>query len=169
MLRSYLADIDLPDSAAVLDVGCGTGAVSRELAARFPRGRVVGIDPSPVFLAAARALAVDFPSLSFVEGDCRSLPHDEACFDAVFFHTTLSHVPGAESALNEAFRVLHPGGILAVFDGNYTTTTLATGDFDPLQAEIVQQRFQKLLRLVMQAGRAIQQIHADDPQRLLLQ
>ena len=134
MLRSYLADIDLPDSAAVLDVGCGTGAVSRELAARFPRGRVVGIDPSPVFLAAARALAVDFPSLSFVEGDCRSLPHDEACFDAVFFHTTLSHVPGAESALNEAFRVLHPGGILAVFDGNYTTTTLATGDFDPLQA-----------------------------------
>lgn len=134
MLGTYLADIDFPESAAVLDIGCGTGPVSRELAGRLPAGRVVGIDPSPVFLATARKLAFDLPNLSFIDGDCRDLPCAAESFDAVIFHTTLSHVPRPEAALAEASRVLRPGGLLAVFDGNYTTTTLASGDFDPLQA-----------------------------------
>ena len=134
MLNDYLADIKFPPGADVLDAGCGTGAVSRVLA-RYPGvGRVVGVDPSPVFLAMARKLAADLDNLSFIEGDCRSLPHGDGSFDAVVFHTTLSHVPGPENALSEAFRVLRPGGLLALFDGNYTTTSLATGDFDPLQS-----------------------------------
>jgi hypothetical protein len=45
----------------------------------------------------------------------------------------LSHVPGPEGALAEAFRVLRPGGCLAAFDGDYATTTVALGDHDPLQ------------------------------------
>lgn len=134
MLRSYLSDIGFPDAAEVIDIGCGTGAVSRELARRLTAGHVVGIDPSPVFLAKARTLAADLTNVSFLEGDGRNLPHEDGSFDAAFFHTTLSHVPWPESALKEAFRVLRPGGTLAVFDGNYTTTTLANGDFDPLQA-----------------------------------
>ncbi len=134
MLSDYLADMKFPADAAVLDAGCGTGAVSRVLA-RYPGvGRVVGVDPSPVFLAVARNLAADLDNLSFIEADCRSLPQRDASFDAVIFHTTLSHVPQPETALAEACRVLRPGGLLAVFDGNYITTSLATGDFDPLQS-----------------------------------
>ncbi|MBK5276537.1 MAG: methyltransferase domain-containing protein [Desulfuromonadales bacterium] len=134
MLRAYLADMELPDGARVLEVGCGTGAVSRELARRPGIGQVIGVDPSPVFLAAARTSAENLPNLEFVEGDGRALPFQDNCFDALIFHTTLSHVPEPQAALAEAFRVLRPGGVLAVFDGNYTTTNLATGDFDPLQA-----------------------------------
>ena len=134
MLRTYLADIEFPETATVLDAGCGTGVVSRELASRLMGGQVFGIDPSPVFLETARKLSVDIQGLTFVDGDCRNLPYGSEHFDVVVFHTTLSHVPRPEEALKEAFRVLRPGGVLAVFDGNYTTTTLANGEFDPLQA-----------------------------------
>jgi SAM-dependent methyltransferase len=54
-------------------------------------------------------------------------------FDVVVFDSTLSHVPGPERALAEAFRVLRSAGWLAAFDGDYATTTVALGDHDPLQ------------------------------------
>jgi SAM-dependent methyltransferase len=67
-------------------------------------------------------------------GDARELPFEASSFDLALFHTTLCHVPEPERAIAEAFRVLRPGGWLAVFDGDYATTTVATGEFDPLQA-----------------------------------
>lgn len=92
MRRTYLADIGFPPDARVLDVGCGTGAITRELA-RWPGvAEVTGIDLSPTFLARARAL--DPPAnVRFVEGDARTLPIADNSVDAVVFHTTLCHVP----------------------------------------------------------------------------
>ncbi|HEY7613340.1 MAG TPA: methyltransferase domain-containing protein, partial [Gemmatimonadales bacterium] len=55
-------------------------------------------------------------------------------FDAVVVHTTLCHVPQPDAVLHEAMRVLRPGGTLAICDGDYATITVATGEFDPLQA-----------------------------------
>jgi ubiquinone/menaquinone biosynthesis C-methylase UbiE len=133
MRRAYLADIAFPDGASVLDVGCGTGAVTRELAAWPGVAEVTGVDPSPTFLDRARAL--DPPAnATFVEGDARALPVPDRSVDVVVFHTTLCHVPGPELALAEAARVLVPGGWLAVFDGDYVTTTVALHPSDPLQA-----------------------------------
>src|SRR5271165_5842341 len=134
MREAYLSQISLPQNARVLDVGCGTGAVTRVLAEWPGVGQVVGVDPSPVFLEKARALAAGRANLVFEQADGRNLPFEAGSFDLTLFHTTLCHVPSPERALAEAFRVLRAGGWLAVFDGDYATTSVAIGDFDPLQA-----------------------------------
>src|SRR5262252_8984846 len=134
MRDAYLSWLNVPHGAHVLEVGCGTGAVARDLARRPNVRDVIGLDPSPVFLRSARALAAAIPNLRFEQGDARALPYENGAFDAVVFHTCLCHVPNSEKALHEALRVLRPGGELAVFDGDYATTTFATGDHDPLQS-----------------------------------
>ena len=134
MLEDYLGDLPLPDGARVLEVGCGTGAVARTIAGRPGIGDVVGLDPSPVFVDHARRLAQGVANLSYVVGSGTALAFDDGAFDAVVFHTVLSHIPDAGGALAEAARVTAAGGALAVFDGDYATTTVALGDHDPLQA-----------------------------------
>jgi ubiquinone/menaquinone biosynthesis C-methylase UbiE len=133
MWQAYLSEIDFPPAAQVLEIGCGTGAVSRTLAQWPGVAQVTGVDPSTVFIAKARTLADGIPNLSFEEGDGRSLAFDAKAFDVVVVHQTLSHVPQPERLVAEAFRVLRPRGWLAVFDGDYATATVATGDRDPLE------------------------------------
>jgi ubiquinone/menaquinone biosynthesis C-methylase UbiE len=133
MRRAFLQEVPFPRDARVLDVGCGTGVLTRVLA-RWPNvASVVGVDPAPALLEKARAAAAGMSNASFREGDGRSLPFDGATFDVVTSDSMLSHVPGPERAVEEALRVLRPGGCLAVFDGDYATTTVALGDHDPLQ------------------------------------
>ena len=133
MLVQYSAELELPVGARVLEVGCGTGAVSRYLATLPGVEKVVGVDPSAHFIERARELA-DGANLEFAVGDGRELAFADGSFDAAVFHTVLCHVPDCELAIGEAFRVLTPGGKLAVFDGDYATITVATYANDPLQA-----------------------------------
>jgi ubiquinone/menaquinone biosynthesis C-methylase UbiE len=133
-VEEYLAELPLPAGARVLEIGCGTGAISRILAGDGRVAEVVGIDPSRPLLDRARELAAGDARIRFEEGDGRALPVPGDAFDAVVLHTVLSHVPGPERVLAEAHRVLRPGGWVAVFDGDYRTISVATGDPDPLDA-----------------------------------
>ena len=74
------------------------------------------------------------PNVSFQIEDGRALSFTPDSFDVVIVHTTLSHVPRPEQLLVEAFRILKSNSWLAVFDGDYSTATVATGEFDPLEA-----------------------------------
>ena len=132
--KAFLSGVDFPRAAHVLEVGCGSGAVCRELAQWRNVKQVVGLDPSPVFLAKARELADGTPNLRFDEGDAHALHYGDGEFDVVVFHTCLTHVLEPARALAEAFRVLRSGGQVAIFDGDFSTMSVAIGDHDPLQA-----------------------------------
>ena len=136
MIDAYLSELELPHDAIALEVGCGTGAVTRILATMRCIEKVVGIDPSSLFIERARALGGGPSQLSFEIGDARTLAFADASFDLVVFHTTLCHLPDPERALREAHRVLRATGRLAIFDGDYLTTTVAIHRFDPLQRAV---------------------------------
>lgn len=134
MRVAYQGQLRLSPSATVAEVGCGTGAVARSLAVLYRSCRVIGLDPSDRFIEHARRLARELPNLEFCVGEATCLPFANASLDAIVFHTTLCHIPELALALAEARRVLRPGGALAVFDADYSSTNVATGEIDPLQA-----------------------------------
>jgi ubiquinone/menaquinone biosynthesis C-methylase UbiE len=134
MRRAFLSEVEFGAGARVLEVGCGTGVLTR-LLARWPGvATVVGVDVAGMLLEKARTLASGLENVTFEEADARSLPFEDESFDVVVFDSTLTHVPGPERAAAEAFRVLRPLGCLAAFDGDYSTTSVALGQDDPLQA-----------------------------------
>ncbi len=132
VLRGFLSDIAFPDGASVLEVGCGVGGVTRQLAEWPKVAHATGIDTSEVFIARARQLAQDIQNVSFEQGDGRRTGFDDETFDVVVLHTVVSHALRPEQLITEAFRFLRSGGWLAVLDAD--DATVATGDCDPLQA-----------------------------------
>src|SRR5262245_21507013 len=134
MLEDYLSRIEFGSAAKVLEIGCGTGPVTRAIARRTGVAAAVGVDPARVFIDIARELAAGQDNIEFVVGDGRTLRFPDAGYDVVVVHTTLCHVPQPEALLAEAMRVLRPGGTLAICDGDYATISVAVGEFDPLQA-----------------------------------
>jgi ubiquinone/menaquinone biosynthesis C-methylase UbiE len=117
---TYLGLLNISAGERVLDVGCGSGAVTRDIARRVgSTGLAVGLDPSPALLAVARGLAQETGlggHVEFHEGDALRLPFPDRSFDAAVCVTVLSHVPKGEAAIPELVRVLRSGGRLGVFD-----------------------------------------------------
>lgn len=136
MRRAYLSEISLPEGALAVEMGSGTGHVTRDLIEVAGAARALGIEPSGIMVARARTHHADLPALRFEIGDAKATGLAAASVDMVLMHTLLCHVPGPEEVMEEAFRILRPGGVLAVFDGDYDTTSVAIGDFDPLEAVV---------------------------------
>ena len=112
-LQQWLADESLAAQAfagdeRVLDVGCGNGKVTAEIAERLPRGSAVGVDPSRDMIAFARRTHAA-PNLRFEVADARSLPYRGA-FDLVVSFNALHWVHEQDVALRGIRAALRPGG-----------------------------------------------------------
>jgi ubiquinone/menaquinone biosynthesis C-methylase UbiE len=111
----------LESGMSVLDIGCGPGSITLDLAALVSPGRVVGIDNAPAALDAARnaAAARGDAITSFQNGDVTSLDFATASFDIVHAHQVLQHLRDPVAALCEMRRVCKPGGLIAARDADY--------------------------------------------------
>lgn len=100
------------DGDRVLDVGCGTGALAFTLAATLPAAQVVGIDPSPDFIAYARRSATS-PRMRFEVGDAQELTFGNAEYDVTLAQLVMNFIPDHLKAAREMRRVTRPGGVVS--------------------------------------------------------
>ncbi len=116
LARQFLSDIPLRDGDRVLDVACGTGAVTRLLAQRIGKaGSVSGLDINPGMLDVARSMAPDEGApIDWHEGDVTKMPFEDSSFDVVLCQQGLQFFPDKSTALGEMNRVLVPGGHLGI-------------------------------------------------------
>ena len=136
MRRAYMRQLDLPPDASGVELGCGTGDVTRDIIEVAGAKKALGIEPSPVMVDVARERHAGVDSLSFEVGDAKSTGLEDASVDVAVLHTLLIHCPGPEEALAEAHRILRPGGYLTVFDEDPPSVTAAIADHDPFRAVV---------------------------------
>jgi len=106
-------NIDMPTEARILDVNCGTGAHSLELAERMHgKGEVIGIDPGVerIAIARAKALVKKAKEVNFEQGIASDLPFDSHQFDVVLGDASLMRADEIEEVLAEMVRVVRPEG-----------------------------------------------------------
>lgn len=110
----------LHPGALLLDVGCGPGTITLDLAARVGDENTIGIDRAePVLTEARTAAAREGRTVRFAPGDAYALDFDDASLDVVHAHQVCQHLTDPVAALREFRRVTRPDGVVAVRDSDF--------------------------------------------------
>ncbi|MER7921626.1 class I SAM-dependent methyltransferase [Streptomyces sp. NPDC096057] len=109
----------------ILDIGCGPGTITADLAALVPDGQVTGVDHAPGILDQARDTAArrGLDNVDFAVADVHALDYPDDTFCVVHAHQVLQHVGDPVRALKEMKRVTKPGGFIAARDADYAAMT----------------------------------------------
>jgi SAM-dependent methyltransferase len=105
----------------VLDVGCGPGTITLDLAELVAPGRVIGVEnvEAPLVVAREEAVRRGDSATRFERADVLELPYDDDAFDVVHPHQVLHHLTDPVTALREMARVCRPDGWVAARDADY--------------------------------------------------
>jgi SAM-dependent methyltransferase len=112
----------LEAGSSILDIGCGPGTITVDLARRVAPGRVIGLDTSAEVLAVAGEYAEQegVGNVEFVSGDAYALDFPDDGFDLVHAHQVLQHVSDPVAVLREMRRVVRHEGVVAARDIDYS-------------------------------------------------
>jgi SAM-dependent methyltransferase len=108
----------LKDGDRVLDVGSGTGSLAFAVLKEAPSSKIVGIDPSPAYVAHARTRPGG-GRVTFEEGDAQRLRFPDASFDRSLALLVVNFIPDRAAAVREMARVTRPGGVVAAAVWDY--------------------------------------------------
>ncbi len=123
---------DLPAGPRILDLGCGTGEITRRLATRHPCAALTGVDILEGNLAIARRDSAAFGDrIRYRLGDAFALDFGDASFDLVVCRHMSQAVPDFPQVLAEITRVLAPGGWLHLLSEDYGMLHMPVGERDP--------------------------------------
>lgn len=124
-----LGALSLQAGEHVLDVGCGTGLLTYDMALEVgPAGRVVGVDNSPDMLQLAERRCAHLSQINLKQGSAENLPEGDQSVHAIACVQLLLYVPDVPSALTEMRRVLKPGGRIAVVETDWRGVVLNSSD-----------------------------------------
>ena len=104
---AILRDLRLPTQSRVLDLGCGVGAMTYQLAKRYSEVQLIGMD---LQFDALRTATISHPIATYTQSNAIDLPFADESFDLVHGSWILEHVPDPTKTLREVYRVLKPGG-----------------------------------------------------------
>jgi len=117
-LPLYL-EVGLKDANMILDVGCGSGMVTRDIA-RLTKGKVIGIDGSKDMITVAKKVLKDYKNIELRAGSAEALPFSNNTFDLVTCNLLLMWAEDPQQVVQEMTRVVKPGGIvLASLEPDY--------------------------------------------------
>jgi ubiquinone/menaquinone biosynthesis C-methylase UbiE len=105
------------ENGIILDAGCGPGLLTKELAERSEKNKIVGIDISPYAIKQAKKNCASLKNASFEVATIHKLPFTKNFFDLVVCKDSLHQFPtNPRGALTEMVRVLKPGGMIYIYD-----------------------------------------------------
>jgi ubiquinone/menaquinone biosynthesis C-methylase UbiE len=107
-----------PRIQRILEVGCGTGSMTKYISALFPEAHITALDLSAPYLWKARQRLKDHVNIDFIQGDGAKLPFNSGSFDAVVSCFLFHELPKEErkKVLQESHRVLKPSGFMGLID-----------------------------------------------------